>query len=160
MKFLSKLGPRRKTAFISISILLVLTVAFIWWHSAQPGYESQEESTGILALIRPIIALLLGERFATDHFVRKLAHFTEFAVLGIELIALFAVLQKANLKSAILCAGTSATIAAIDETIQLFPIGRNAAVGDVLLDFSGSVFGILLFLGIYCIILKYKSKST
>ncbi len=70
--------------------------------------------------------------------LRKIAHFSEFAVLG----GVFAMLflgKKAYLKAFLL----SAVCAAFDETIQMFS-GRGNSVFDVLLDSFGAACGVLV----------------
>lgn len=82
----------------------------------------------------------------TEHIVRKLAHFTEFTALGF-LLSIDVVLFLKNIKQyAWVSLFTGLLVALIDETIQLFPLGRSSSVKDVWLDFLGVIFGtILLF---------------
>ena len=81
------------------------------------------------------------------HYVRKLAHFTEFAGLGflvtfaMELCPLF----KSRLLNFLLFLFA---IPAADETIQRFVAGRSSELRDMLIDGSGFLFG-----GLICYIL-------
>ena len=75
--------------------------------------------------------------------LRKLAHFGEFALLGLELAGLFFLNRGRSFKSVCLSALCALAAASADETIQLFS-GRAAMLKDVLLDFSGALTGILI----------------
>ena len=47
-----------------------------------PAGASEEESSFVLELLRPLLAPIVGPENVTLHLVRKLAHFTEFFCLG------------------------------------------------------------------------------
>lgn len=77
-------------------------------------------------------------------FIRKAAHFTEYAVLGIFLCIL--ILRKRNtndLQTIIVSLIIALFIAAIDEFVQNFT-GRSSMVKDVIIDLCGATTGILL----------------
>ena len=67
------------------------------------------------------------------HLVRKLAHFTEFAVLGLLAGMLFGGRCRHLLAGLLF----SAITALCDETIQLFAAGRSGRIQDVRLDIAG-----------------------
>ena len=120
--------------------LLVLILAFIWGNSLMPGEISLVFSQWVKDLLA---RLLSGDGTVTGGghgLLRKVAHFTEFAALGICLAWRNAMLKK-KLEGTIL-AGAAA--AAVDETIQRFVPGRNASVLNVLLDCGGVLTGMLL----------------
>ena len=126
---------RRKT----LIVLLILLLAFIWGHSCMPMDTSEEESSAVLALLRPLLEAIAGPEKATLHLVRKLAHFTEFFCLG----CVLALLLPFRGKGQLLAGGLSLLTGFIDETIQIFS-GRGPAISDVWLDFSGAAAAILL----------------
>jgi len=80
--------------------------------------------------------------------VRKLAHFLQFALLG---FLLTATIQcwfgkiKPHVFMILFC---GLSIAVTDEFIQLFVDGRSSQVDDIILDFVGFIFGMLLYIGI------------
>ena len=119
--------------------LLVLLLAFIWGHSCMPVDASREESGTVLELLRPLLALIVGEENVTLHLVRKLAHFTEFFCLG----CVLALLLPFRGRSQLLAGGLGMLTGFIDETIQIFS-GRGPAISDVWLDFSGAAAAILI----------------
>ena len=103
---------------------------------------SSNVSNSVLGALDPIIRRF-GIVSKDDLWLRKLAHFTEFAALGAELLFLAAVRRRLGLQAASNCAFTALLAALTDETIQLIS-GRNSQVLDVLLDFSGALTGILI----------------
>lgn len=128
---------------------LIATVAFIWGHSMMPADLSSNESGWVMAVIKPFLELFVGKDNVTAHLVRKLAHFTEYFVLGAELALFFTWLKSPALDSRkwlrwVLPLLIGLCVASLDETIQIFVDGRGPAVTDVLLDFSGVCAGVLL----------------
>ena len=100
-------------------------------------------SLDIVDLLTPILGPLIGEENVTDHFIRKLAHFTEFSVLGAEMACLSLLLTKRRIHGMMHCLFAGLLAAVIDESLQLLN-DRGSQVQDVLLDFGGVLFGVLL----------------
>ena len=126
------------------AVLIFLLLAFIWGNSLMPGEISQAFSQWA----KRVLAMLLPGDFPIveegSGLLRKIAHFTEFAALGICLAWRSGIRKKAPHWA--FCCGIAA--AALDETIQCFVPGRGPAVKDVLLDSSGVLTGmLLLYLG-------------
>lgn len=99
-----------------------------------------------------------------DFAVRKLAHFTEYAILSvfytIGLIG-FNIHKKYNkgyliLISSIMCCLYSVT----DEFHQLFVSGRNGNIRDICIDTLGGITGAVFVTIILVIILKIKLKRV
>lgn len=121
-------------------ILLIFILAFIWGHSCMSIARSREESSHVLEFLKPFLELFVGEGNVTLHLVRKLAHFTEFAVLG----GVLALLLPLTWKGRLLGAACGLLTGFIDETIQIFS-DRGDQISDVWLDFAGAFFGLLVF---------------
>ena len=127
--------------------LVILMLAFIWGQSLMPGDMSSMESEWVLTLVRPVVELLqrglsaLGYDFELSYLVRKLAHFSEYAVLGVLMFLLF--VKPDGRSRYILPAGLCLASACVDEGIQIFAVERGPALRDVILDFAGSCAGIL-----------------
>ena len=119
-----------KTVLLAAACLLWLV--FIFARSLKPADESTLESAWVLDLIRKIIPS------ASMHFVRKLAHFTEFFILG---CMVFSASGRIPLS-----AGVCLAAAVADEIIQSAVPGRSCRISDMLLDFCGSLTGILIVL--------------
>ena len=134
---------RRKTCLALLSLLILLTLGFIWGNSLKSIPESQAVSLSLLDRLKPLLDAVFGPDRITDHILRKTAHFCEFALLGAELRLLFLLLGQRGLQGLMnaLFAGLAAAVT--DETIQIFS-QRGSQVSDVVLDFSGVVTGALV----------------
>jgi len=123
--------------------LLVCNLVFIWGNSMLPGEISGKISDWVKSILEGILPGSGGGSTGSG-LLRKLAHFTEFAVLGALLSWLFAMLQKKRIYPFFL--GTA--VACIDETIQRFVPDRGPAIRDVCIDSCGVLTGMmLLYLG-------------
>lgn len=130
-----------------LTVLILLTLALIWGHSLLGREASSEESGFVMELLEPVLEMVVGEGNVTEFLVRKLAHFTEFFVLGLELLTFFAY-RKPLFPQAFLLALTHGFFAAfLDETFQIFS-GRGPMIQDVWLDVCGFAVGASLMLGI------------
>ena len=78
MKTNKKLYVKR----VIYTALVLMCVCFIFSQSALSAGESSQESGRILRLLNNIARWFGCENLFTDFFVRKLAHFSEFAVLS------------------------------------------------------------------------------
>lgn len=76
-----------------------------------------------------------------QHIVRKTAHFTIYALLGALLYIALKTMGAVFFLTAPLLA---AFYAVLDEVHQLFVAGRSGEISDVLLDFTGALFGALI----------------
>jgi len=135
------------------TFLLICNLAFIWGNSLLPAEISQAFSDWVKKLLS---ALFSGGGSGTGQgsgLLRKIAHFTEFAVLGTLFGWCFGMLQKPKYLPFLF--GTAA--ACVDETLQMLAPGRAPRLTDVLIDSFGVLTGlILLYLGHhYC-----KKKHT
>ena len=137
-----------------LAVVIIVTLAVIWGHSLLGREASSEESSFVMALLTPFLEVFVGKGNVTEHLVRKLAHFCEFFILGIELQLFFSLLKSR--KSAFLLALSHGLFTAlVDETIQIFS-GRGPMIQDVWLDFSGVTVGSLV--GLAVIMIKANQK--
>lgn len=140
--------------------LLVLTVAFILGNSLKTATESSSQSGRVQAFLQETANAIFPNNppTVTSSFVRKAAHFCEFALLGF--IVFFTYISYTDNKKflfTVLLFGL--LIAILDEILQLFVSGRAGQVTDVLLDFSGHFVGSVFAVAIYVVVLKViKSK--
>lgn len=125
------------------SILLVAILVFIWGNSAMPGQTSGALSGWAGALLSKILPFLATENGL--HFLRKAAHFSEFAALGMVLSWMYSMVSHKRIWQLSLPVICGASVAAIDETIQIFSPGRYCSIVDVLIDCSGVLTGLLVF---------------
>lgn len=134
-------------------ILICVTLAFIWIQSILGGDISSAESGWVRKLVSPVLELIFGKGNVTDHLVRKLAHFSEYTVFGVELAFLF---RNARFKGLPIIFFHGLGVAFIDETIQIFS-GRGPEIVDVWIDLGGAVFGAVI--GILIRMIKAKDES-
>lgn len=132
--------------------LLILNLCFIWGNSLLPGEISGALSDWVKDLLH---AILPGgaSTGASGGLLRKIAHFTEFALLGAVLSWLFGMLKK-HPALALFC---GAAAACVDETIQRFVPDRRPSLIDVGIDTCGVVVGIAILLIGHHFIQKRKS---
>ena len=118
------------------TVLLVCNLAFIWGNSLLPGEVSGAFSDWVRGILE---ALLPGDGISTagGGLLRKVAHFTEFAALGLCLAWLHGMLQKGKLRPFL----WGVLAASVDETIQRFVPDRGPSVKDVCIDSAGVQIG-------------------
>ena len=139
-------------------LLIVLTLCFIWGNSLQSRETSGDISNSLLEIVNGLLGCI-GLELKDDHLLRKFAHFFEFAVLGAELYLLALLRQVKQTQSLIylVALGACLSVAITDETIQYF-VGRACRGTDVMLDFCGSLFGVLLLRFLINVFPKLKNK--
>ena len=138
-------------------ILLGLIVFFIWDNSMQTGGSSDGFSLLFAETFAHIVNKLgfHGNIWTLNRIVRKLAHLTEFTILG---GVLYTILRRYITYGIVIkTIGLGMLIASLDEFIQLFSPGRSSQISDVLIDTVGVVIGILVAKLVYYI--RYK-RST
>jgi VanZ family protein len=143
---------KRSTPRLLINGVITLgLLCFIWGNSLLPGKDSGELSGFVGMLLQKLLPFLNLQSETGMHFLRKAAHFSEFAALGMSFTWLFGMLsgKKAWALSLPLICGAAA--AAIDETIQRFVPDRGPSIFDVGIDTAGVAFGIGLLLLIHFI---------
>ena len=135
-------------------ILLVLNLAFIWGNSLLPGELSGAFSNWVRDLLLSLLPASPSGGIGGG-LLRKIAHFTEFALLGACLAWLHGMVNK----KAAYALAWGAAAACMDETIQRFVPGRGPSLKDVGIDTAGVLTGIaLLHLG-HHIYKKHQSTT-
>ena len=135
----------------ALTILVALTLAFIWGNSLMPGAISGAISDWFGA----VLSHIFGGQVDTVHghgVLRKLAHGTEYLVLGVELCLL---LIPEKPWTALALSGVLAALT--DETIQLFVPERCGQIKDVWIDLGGFTVGVLV-----CLLVRflYRRKTA
>ncbi len=144
---------RKILAGVLFSLTAVL-LFYIFSFSAQDADTSsslsREATRTLMGLMNPGYLKTAPEstRAAVEEFlhlpVRKAAHFSEYALLGALLMGAFLCLRLSMGTRLVLTVFLCFLCACADEYHQTFVTGRSGQWSDVLLDFSGSVAGILL----------------
>ena len=150
---------RTKKRMILCVFLLIALLAFIWGNSLTSGADSGAMSGRIMEWINQFFRLDEGGAEKLHHLIRKMAHFTEFACLGLLLTWLFGMTgeKKGHLFCMPLLCGMLAACA--DETIQVFVPDRGPSPIDIWIDTCGVAAGItVLLIGHYYICKKHTHK--
>ncbi len=120
-------------------------IALIWGASTVPGTGSSHASLSVVEALRFVLdSLGLASGWVTNLLVRKAAHFTEYAVLGVLVSSALDPGARRTRSRILLIAAVLALVASLDESIQLFVPGRFGMVTDVLLDCCGAATGVAL----------------
>lgn len=127
-------------------LLLIFWMIIIFSFSAQSGDQSNGLSWSVAERLSGLLKIQSGAELfeLMHHFIRKAAHFTEYAILGVLWNLALSSYPKLESKRWLIALGASAAYAGFDELHQYFIGGRTAAVLDVIIDTSGAFFGILV----------------
>lgn len=129
-------------------ILVIIWMIFIFIMSSFNAVKSGEHSYYIASFIARL--LNIKDILLVVMIIRKLAHFTEYLILGILVSNWLKDYQNNTHLNFVVC-----TMYAIsDEVHQLFVPGRSCEVRDMLIDVFGAIAGIFLFT-----ILSKKNKN-
>lgn len=132
----------------SVSVLGILI--FIFSNSLMPAPVSDGESASVFSFVSRLFP------FLTHHLVRKLAHFSEYALLGAAMSFLPLLFQRRMGLSLALALAFGPVIALLDEGLQRLVPGRAGVLTDVLIDTGGYLCGFLLFFAVSIAILKLR----
>lgn len=123
-----------------ISLLLViLWMIFIFVMSSFDATSSSNQSNFIVDIITSIINI--KDTGLLSLIIRKLAHFTEYFILGILVINFITRYDKKIIIAILLCI----IYATSDEIHQIFVPGRSCQIIDIMIDSLGSIMGIYLY---------------
>lgn len=127
--------------------LLLVWLGLIFGFSNENGDESSGMSEKLIKGVVTIVTDIDVNSEKMDNIVnkysfpvRKLAHFTEYFILGIITLNLFASF-KVDYRMLIYTVSFCILIAMCDEFFQTFIPGRDGNIKDVLLDSSGALIG-------------------
>ena len=158
---MTRMRCRKPTSQTVLTVLLLLliaaTVAFTWGNSLESRTESAQKSQKVLEVVSVVLEPILGEGKVTIPLVRKLAHVTEFGVLGIGLALLLVVRRQVKGHTVVFILLASLFVAVVDETLQIFS-RRGPLVSDIWIDMAGATVGIILVLCVRWISLLIRRK--
>lgn len=147
-----RLPGRLLTLFrVLFTFCLLATVLFIFSNSADLGEVSGGKSAAVTELVNKAMERLgFGYRF-TEHRIRKLAHFSEYMLLGFWLMLTLRVYTH-RIVSFVAWPLLGGLLTAVgDEFYQTFIPGRAGQVSDVVIDFAGVSAGLLA--GLFALLL-------
>lgn len=159
---------KKQTKRIIFAILIIINCIAIFCFSNQIADDSSITSSIVVNLISEIIPTIknmqepdktiLKEEILTQ-IVRKGAHFSIYAMLGILTINFMLTFENKKMSKKIIYALMFCMFYAItDEFHQYFIPGRSAEIRDVLIDSSGALTGILFVIIVLAIVKIIKKK--
>lgn len=128
------------------TLLVIIWMAIIFIMSSFNATDSSNQSNFIVDIIVGIFNISNTEVISL--IIRKLAHFTEYLILGVLVTNMLRYYNKKTYISIIICI----LYAISDEIHQLFVVGRSCQIMDMFIDSIGSFSGILLF----SLLIKYN----
>lgn len=127
----------------AVTAAFLVCVLFIWHNSLENAESSAERSGRVTEAVNEMVESL-GGKPVTEHFIRKLAHFSEYGLEGVLAVLLFTVYGFHTGRRMWKVLLTGLVTAVIDESLQFFSAGRAPGFGDVCIDMAGFVCGMLL----------------
>ena len=161
---------KQKIAVSTVAaIFLVLLYLLIFAFSGQTGEESGSLSAMISEKCAELLNVISGKHWTQsvidsmavyfEHPIRKLAHFSEYACMGILLYGVWRPWLEKGHKLYLFIIFWVFLSAGADEFHQLFIPGRYGCFADVLLDTCGGAFGLLLCVCGERLVWKIRLKS-
>ena len=144
----------------TIGILAVLCVLFIWGNSMASGEDSGEMSGSVTKWINGVLQKISPSWELSHAFIRKAAHFTEVAILGVLLAVNIRTFFPAKMRSVLIAVPCGFFVALVDEMIQLFSDGRTCSFLDVLLDTFGVAVAVFIVFAIFVVLEKKKKTEN
>lgn len=144
---------KKRIASVVLILLTLFWLSVIYGFSGEDSTSSDQTSGKVTETVLTVTVKNFKEKSASEkdalikkynHPIRKLAHFSEYAVLGV-LVCLtvlsFIGPSRALAFYSLLCC---IFFSSADEFIQRFMPGRSCRLTDVLIDSSGALLGITL----------------
>ena len=153
---------------IASAVAVVLWMAVIFWFSAQNGASSGSMSAGVTEALARLLTpgfdelspLAQAETVEAMHlFVRKAAHFSEYAVLGMLTVNALRTYRLNKALRLILPVATCLVYAVSDEIHQYFIPDRACRAFDVFIDTVGGLTGTLILLGLMWLIKRRRKRK-
>ena len=146
---------------IFLLLLMLGTLVFIFVNSSLPPEASDEQSTAVGGFITSFIPEDSSLYSFVTEYIRKIAHFTEYGMLSIELSVYVMLYAKRRLRSALTTLPVPFFVGFADETVQIFS-GRGPSISDVWIDIGGFIFfGTISYgalIGLYYLVLTVVRK--
>lgn len=147
-------------------ILVIAWMIIIFTFSAKDATRSEEDSLRVGYALAHVFQADFEDWDAADQiayvesyifYIRKAAHMTEYAILGLLLVNAIGI--RCQWKSRGLTSWVAGTLyACTDEFHQTFVPGRIGELRDVCIDSIGVLLGVLTTIGIICFIEKRKKR--
>lgn len=151
---------RQGSLILSVGVTLAVAGLIIWF-SSQSVTDSDSLSRGLSRRLLELFSIDVSTQRLSylNHFLRKLAHFTLYLMLGCGLTGITS--HKLRRMPMAVCVSVllGAVFAASDEFHQVFSEGRGPSVQDVLLDTCGVAAGSMFYSLFKCCPFQKVNKS-
>lgn len=147
-------------------VLIILNCITIFYFSHQIANNSSKQSSRVVEIVSNIVPFIKNmqepnktilKEGILSTIIRKTAHFSIYAMLGIFTINFVVTISNKNIHKNIIYTILFCFIYAItDEFHQSFIPGRSAEIRDVLIDTLGALTGILVVIVITKLLTKIK----
>lgn len=152
---------------VAAGVILLVVYILIFGFSAENATESSSRSKEIAKACVETVNTVGKKNWTQakkeqltetyENPIRKLAHFSEYALTGLLLFIIWVQWFPVNKKMFICLLAWICLTASADEIHQLFVDGRSGNVKDVLIDTAGGFFGILFSMAVRRVIEKIGS---
>lgn len=146
---------KKKIIRMVLLVLIVIWAFFVFHMSHQQGSESSGASQKITSLFFKAEKQI--EKL--EPIIRKIAHFSEYAIGGALFISLFLTYEWTHKKQMIISILIGVWYAILDEIHQLFVPERSGNIIDVGIDSLGIIFGVCFIMLLYKIYEKNHKKK-
>lgn len=160
-----RLSPWVTAGRVIFTVALAGCIWFIFSNSMAVADVSSVSSGRVLQWMQSLLRHLgqpgLAQRL-TQHIVRKMAHFCEYALEGFLLMLCMRVYSRHPLRHITVPMLAGVLTAMADETIQIYSPGRSSQVTDVWLDSAGVLAGILtalIFMALCRLLFHHRDKE-
>ena len=136
-------------------ILVIIWMFVIFSFSNQNGVKSTSTSNVVTSAIVNVATNVTNKEYTrtevkkkiedSTFYIRKMAHFTEYLILGILVLNYLSTYGKLNKRMLMIALIICYLYAISDEIHQIFIPGRTAKVLDTLIDGSGSLIGLIIY---------------
>lgn len=151
----NKIDKKTGIKRIVLLVLIIIWAVFVFGFSSQTGEESSGLSTKIANLFFDSEEMIK----IAEPIIRKLAHFSEYALGGTLIYLLIDTYEFTNKKKFLISLGIGIWYAAIDELHQTFVPNRSGNIIDVCIDTLGIIVGILFIKLVLMLINKIKNNN-
>lgn len=131
-----------------VIIAVVLWSCVLFFFSGQSGTSSGELSLSLAEWVLKLFPYLNVDVLTLDQLLRKIAHFTIFAVEGFLVFCVLHSVFHGRKWLVPAAGGISAVLGTLNELHQLMAVERSCQISDVLLDsaggFTGAGFGAII----------------
>lgn len=140
-----------RTVLWSLSVLGVL--AFIYTNSLMPATVSDAQSGEVFSWVSKLFP------FLTHHLVRKLAHFSEYALLGAHFAFLPFLVTRRPIPMLATALVAGPLFAFADEGLQRLVPGRSGNLADVFIDVLGYFCAAFIFFTVLLSVALVRRKK-